>query len=173
MHICISKQNITSSDNGLLPGWCQSIIGTNAGILLIGPLAINFSEILIKIHIFFFKKMHLKMLSGKRWPFVSASMCYKWHSHWTNEYCLQYCNHSKSAVTRKFWENKVDIMAADALDLFIARSSAAMLLTIWDASLSSPAYAISGDGIFQLWGLTHWGRVTHICVGKLTIIWFR
>ena len=33
-----------------------------------GPLGTNFSEILIKIHIFSSKKMHLNMLSGKWWP---------------------------------------------------------------------------------------------------------
>ena len=33
--------------------------GTNAGILFIGPLETNFSEILIEIHTFSFKKMHL------------------------------------------------------------------------------------------------------------------
>ena len=49
----------------------QAIIWTNAGIhlLLIGPLGTNFSEILIEICIFSFMKMHLKMFSGKSWPF--------------------------------------------------------------------------------------------------------
>ena len=37
------------------------IIWTNAGILLIWPSWTNFSEILIKIHIFSFKKTHLTM----------------------------------------------------------------------------------------------------------------
>ena len=41
----------------------------NAGILLIGPLGTNFSEILITIHTFAFKKMHLKMSSEKWRPF--------------------------------------------------------------------------------------------------------
>ena len=62
--LCISKLTIIGSDNGLLPGQCQAIIWTNAGILLIGPLGTNFSEILIEIHTFPFKKMHLKMLSA-------------------------------------------------------------------------------------------------------------
>ena len=53
------------SDNGVLPGQRQAIIRTNARILLIGPLGTNFSEILSKIHIFSFKKMHLKMSSMK------------------------------------------------------------------------------------------------------------
>ena len=38
------------------------------GKLLIGPLGTNFSEILIKIHTFTFKKMRLKMSSGKWKP---------------------------------------------------------------------------------------------------------
>ena len=57
------------SDNGLSPGRRQAIIWTNAGLLLIGPLETNFSEILIEIHTFSFKKMHLKMASVKWRPF--------------------------------------------------------------------------------------------------------
>ena len=64
-HICVSEIIITGSDNGLSPGRRQAIIWTNAGILLIGPLGINFSEILIKINTFSFNKMHLKMASAK------------------------------------------------------------------------------------------------------------
>ena len=56
---------IIGSDNGLSPGRRQPIIWTNAGILLIEPLGRNFSEILIEIYTFSFKKIHLKMLSGK------------------------------------------------------------------------------------------------------------
>ena len=61
--------SIIGSDNVLSPGRRQTIIWTNAGILLIGPLGTNVSEILIKIHTFSFKKMYLKMLSGKWQPF--------------------------------------------------------------------------------------------------------
>ena len=64
-HICISKLNSIVSDNGLAPSRRQAIIQTNAGILSIGPPGTNFSKILIEIHIFSFKKMHLKMASGK------------------------------------------------------------------------------------------------------------
>ena len=39
--------HITGSDNGLSPGRHQTIISTSAGILLIGPLGTNFTEILI------------------------------------------------------------------------------------------------------------------------------
>ena len=69
MHICISKLTITGSGNGLLPSQRQAIIWTNDGILLTRHLATNFSEILIEIHTFSFKKMHLKMSSGEWWPF--------------------------------------------------------------------------------------------------------
>ena len=68
-HICVSKLTIIASDNGLSPGRRQAIICTNAGILLIGPLWTNFSEILIGIQTFSFKKRHMKMSSAKRRPF--------------------------------------------------------------------------------------------------------
>ena len=69
MHICINNLTFIGSDHGLLFGWCQAIIWTNAGILLIVTLGTNFSEILLKIHIFSFKKVPLKMSFGKWWPF--------------------------------------------------------------------------------------------------------
>ena len=68
-HICVSKITLIASDNGLSPGRHQAIIWNNDGILLIWPLETSFSEILIEIHSFSFKKMHLKMSSGKWRPF--------------------------------------------------------------------------------------------------------
>ena len=68
-HICVSDQTIIGSDNALSPDRRQAIIRTNAGILLIDPLGTNFNEILIEIHIFSLKKIHLKMSSGKWRPF--------------------------------------------------------------------------------------------------------
>ena len=67
--VCISKLATIGSDDHLSPGGCQAITWTNAGTLLIAPLGTNFSEILIKIYAFLFKKMHLKMSSGKWRPF--------------------------------------------------------------------------------------------------------
>ena len=66
-HICVGNLTIIGSDNGLSPGRRQAITWTNAGLLLIGPLGTNFNEIFFGIQTFSFKKMHLKMLSGK-WP---------------------------------------------------------------------------------------------------------
>ena len=68
-HICVGKLTNIGSDNGLSPGRRQAVIWTNAGISLIGPLGTNFSEILIGIQTFSFKKMHLKMASAKWRPF--------------------------------------------------------------------------------------------------------
>ena len=60
------------SDNGLSPGRRQAIAWTNAGLLLNGPLGINFSEIWIKIQNFLFMKMHVKMSSAKWRPFCAG-----------------------------------------------------------------------------------------------------
>ena len=68
-HICVSKLTIIGSDNGLLAVWRQVIIWTNAGILSIGPLRTNFTEILIPIHIFSSKKTHRNVSSAKCRPF--------------------------------------------------------------------------------------------------------
>ena len=68
-YIYVHKQTIIGSDNGLSPGRRQAIIWTNAGILLIATLGTNFSEILIEILIFSFKKMGLKVSSAKWRPF--------------------------------------------------------------------------------------------------------
>ena len=62
---CVSKLTIIGFNNGLPPDRRQAIIGTNVGILLIGTLRTNFSEILSEIHTFSFKKMRLKGSSEK------------------------------------------------------------------------------------------------------------
>ena len=103
-HICIGNLTIIGSDNGLSPGRRQAITWTNVGILLIGPLGINFSEMLIEIHAFSFKKIHLKMSSEKwrlfclglnvlttwgtvvrvannGWAYSALCMSYVWHKH--------------------------------------------------------------------------------------------
>ena len=64
-HICVGKPTTIGSDNGLSPERRQAINWTNAGILLIGPLGTNFSEIFIEIHTFLLKKIRLKMSSAK------------------------------------------------------------------------------------------------------------
>ena len=68
-HKCVSNVTIIGSDNGLSPVRRQTIIWTNAGILLIAPSETNFSEIFIEIYTFSFKKMRLKGSSAKWRPF--------------------------------------------------------------------------------------------------------
>ena len=75
-HICVSKLTTIGSDNGLSPGQRQAIIGTNAGILLIGTLGTNF-EILSEIHTFSFKKMHLKNIVCETAAILSRPQCVK------------------------------------------------------------------------------------------------
>ena len=65
IYICVSNLTIIGSDNGLSPSRRQAIIWTSAGIFLIGPLGTKLNEILLRIQPISFKKMHLKMSSGK------------------------------------------------------------------------------------------------------------
>ena len=81
MHICVVNLTIIDLDNGLAPTRRQAIIWTNDGILLIGPLGTNFSEILSKIHTFSFMKIHLKTSFAKWQPIclclnVISMSCY-------------------------------------------------------------------------------------------------
>ena len=88
MHICIGKLTIVGADNGLLPSRRQAIIWTNAGMLLIRPLEANFNGILIEIHIFSFKRMHLKCSSGKWRPFspgLNVLTCFTYMFHWASK----------------------------------------------------------------------------------------
>ena len=73
---------IIGSNNGLSPNWRRAIIWTNVRTLLIRSLGTNLSEILIKIHIFSLKKMHLKISSGKWRPFCLGHNVLIW-------YCLK------------------------------------------------------------------------------------
>ena len=75
--ICISRLTIIDSDNGLSPGRRQAIIWTSDGILLIGPWGTNFSEIIIKMEQFLFKKMYLKMSFWKMAAILYRPQCVK------------------------------------------------------------------------------------------------
>ena len=75
-YICVSKQTIIGSDNGLSPGRRQAIIWTNAGILLMGTLGTNFSEILILILTYFHSIKWVWMCRLRNGGhFVMASRC--------------------------------------------------------------------------------------------------
>ena len=84
-HICISKITIIGSDNDLSPGrhylnQCWNIVNWTPRT--------NFKEILVRIHTFLFEKIHLKMSSGKWWPFcLGLNVLTLWPS-WSA--CLEY-----------------------------------------------------------------------------------
>ena len=89
-HTCVSNLTIIASDNGLSPGLSQAIIWSTAGIFLIRPLGTNLPEILIAIHIFSLKKIHLKLPSAKRQPFCLG---------------LNVLLHWGQAIISEFWKN--------------------------------------------------------------------
>ena len=97
-HICIGKLNIIGSDNDLSSGRHQAIIWTIAGILSIEALETEYSEILTEIH-FLFKKMYLKMSSGKWWPFCLDLNVSKYFCHYKydvfNDYKYDVFKHIK------------------------------------------------------------------------------
>ena len=74
-HIRASKLTIIGSDNGLSPGRRQAIIWTDAGILLIGHLGINFSEIWIEIYTFSFKENAFENVVWKMAAILSRPQC--------------------------------------------------------------------------------------------------
>ena len=92
-HICVGNLTIIGSDNGLSPERRQAIIWTNAGILLIGPMGTNFSEISVGIQSFSFKKMHFKMSSVKWCPFCPSLNALNNHiSEYTFGTCRPVCS---------------------------------------------------------------------------------
>ena len=122
MHICVGVLTDIDSDNGLLPERRQAIIWTNVGILLIGPLGTNFSEFLIGIHAFSFKKMHLRMSSAKWRPFclglnvlISDSTHHQSYQVWSHpaglsELTLHHlCQHQGNTSIRTFFHQDVSL----------------------------------------------------------------
>ena len=68
IHICVNKLTIIGSDDGLSPdAWLAPSHYLNQ-CWNIGPLGTNFSEISFEIDTFSFKKIHLKISSGKWRP---------------------------------------------------------------------------------------------------------
>ena len=89
-HIWVGNLTIIGSDNGLWPGLRQA--WTDAGILLIEPLGTNFSEILIGIQIFSFKKMRWKTAA-----ILSRPQCVNIIDMWCGRRGI--CAHFMSIIT--------------------------------------------------------------------------
>ena len=101
-HICVSNLTVTCSDKGFSPGRREAIIWNNVGILLIGPLGINFCEIFIVINSCSLKKMHLKKSSAKWRPFCPGSRqeAYVLQCIACNHYCDVIIGTMASQITR-------------------------------------------------------------------------
>ena len=100
-HICVRRLTIMCSDNGLVHGRHQAIIWTGAGILLIRPLATNFSEISTKILTFPLTKIRFKMSSAKCCPFriglnVLTVLCWINFTKYQDKLTLAECRLLKS-----------------------------------------------------------------------------
>ena len=138
MHICISKLAIISSDNGLSPGRRQAIIWTNAGILLIGSLGTNFSEILIEIQVFSFNKMHLNITSVKWRPFcLSLNVL-------LNGLCWLHLNidHQDNSCSYRCYSDSMLLLLIPALpvrlwETMLTRTVATWLLLKWYCVIQS------------------------------------
>ena len=100
---------IIGSDNGLSPGWHQAIIWTNAGILFIEPSGTNFSEILIEIHTFSFKKMHLQVSSRKWRPFCLNHNVLKDQCQYIRHQSFCWTNHDPYGHKELNLEGKLDL----------------------------------------------------------------
>ena len=96
-YICVSKLTIIGSDYGLSPDRRQAIIWTNAGLLLIGPLGTNFSEISIKILTSFLQENAFESVVFETAAILSQPQCvilytweFYWHvpHHWSDIVCM-------------------------------------------------------------------------------------
>ena len=107
-HICLSKLIIIDSDNGLYPGRHQCIVWTDAGILLFGPLEINFSEMcqsnLVKRHSVYCYVQYcipslIARFVGPTWGPTGP----RWAPCWPHELCYLGCydNIIRSALKSK------------------------------------------------------------------------
>ena len=78
-HIYVNKLTIMGSDNGLSPGRRQAIIWTNAGILSIGPLGINFSKKIYQNYNIFIQPNAFKSFVCELAAILSRPQCVKLH----------------------------------------------------------------------------------------------
>ena len=154
-HICVGKLTIIGSNNGLSPGRCQTIFSTNAGILLIGLIGKNFSEIVHRNAYVFIKKIHFKLSSGKRRPFCLGLNVFKHMCTLSVNFSIRFT--PLGLYVQSIWvRNKRYFYHFDKNYYH------------WYNRLISglPANVVTLPDVLKL-SLTHRGRVSNICVGKL------
>ena len=96
------KLTIIGTDNGLSPGRRQAITWTYAGSLLMRHFGTNFSETLIGIQTFSFKKMHLKLSSAKWRPFCLGLNVFNVWQHLKVASYIQIC-----IILNRLWYSEI------------------------------------------------------------------
>ena len=127
MYASVNRVSI-SSDNGLSPIRRQAIFWTSAGLLSIGPLGTNFSEILIIIQNFSFTKCTWKYRLWKGGHFVQGGWVY----------------------FGEFWMN-VSWKCRNEIRLILYYTDFSYHLN----TISSTAYDLTGKSQYQLLATTH------------------
>ena len=156
-HICICKLTIIGSEKGLSPGWCQAIIWTNDGIMLIWPLGRNFSEICTEILTFSFKKTCLKMTSAKWRPFCPGDdeLILRWQVVHFSKTSLTMYHVLFSICGYILWENiftpQNEILEWTIFKVFMAMPQKPQMVRFeWQSSISwgkSNIYPVMNQGI--------------------------
>ena len=149
-HICISNLTIIGSDNGLSPDWCQAIIWNNAGILSIGLLGTNFSEIWIKILTFSFKKMCWKVSSAKWRPFcLSLNVLIMLQKVLVNQHVTHplyiNCRSDNTTICQKYFHIKIQY--ADIS--FVYAGMYINIIYLWKPTMMVAEYS-------PIWTWFHW-----------------
>ena len=148
-HIYVGKLIIIGTDNGLSPGRRQAIIRTNDGILLIGPLGTNISEILIEIHIFSFGEMHLKMSSAKWRLFRPGLNVLKW-SYETEAFLIKmFLLPAREIKWIDLWEDKTNGNwdTAKVINGIPKPNEIRMVMKLISARMTQ----LMGDSVHTLW----------------------
>ena len=150
IHIFVGKLTIIGSDNGLPSDWCQAIIWTNAGILLIGPLVTNFSGILIKIHTFSFKKNAFENVVWKMAAILSPPQCV-----YTSVLLLHYSQSKCSSISQLV--GSLDTIRGK-FHLYLMRTTTrlcwhcSLLLDCWDQCIQRTINNSEGSTYPMVWG---------------------
>ena len=154
----VSNLAIIGSDNSLSPGRHQVIVWTNAGILLSGPLGTKFNEILFIIHTISFKKIHLKMSTGKWQP-----LCLSLHVmtiKWCNQLKKLTVNENKSTLDQLESKSIPDLLSQfrDICAIFQQLLLAIQIRATYDIHLTLVVLKLESSGrtLSLSWLLMPW-----------------
>ena len=165
-HVCVGNLTTIGSDNGLSPGRRQAITWANVGILLIGPIGTNFNKMLFEIHTFSFKKIHLKLSSGKWQPFCLGLNMLRLVSKPSSEkiYSFALCTKAFVLLLRSpYSDDMMQIWWVVSREIRISRQWAATigLLALQYGSYCI-AYYVNANTMRRRLHLTTW--ITIVCI---------